>query len=351
MWNFPLFPEQGSGIARKVDAVMLFEVGVLLFFSLFVLFLVVVLGTRYRAGNRVDRSRVPTHNNAIEAIWIGVPFVISMVMFAWSAVVFFEQYSVPADAVEIPVVGRQWMWKVQHPEGKKEINELHIPVGQAVKLKMISQDVIHSFYVPAFRVKQDVLPGRYTEMWFRPDKVGKYHLFCTEYCGTEHSVMGGSVYVMEPSDYERWLSEGSESSLAREGAKLFVQHNCAGCHGAQQVVKAPRLEGVYGSQVPIMKDGTVEFVEADDRYIRDSILLPKSQVVAGYEPVMPSYTGQIEEEDLIKIIAYIKSIGLDSGAVASEGDGRDATRARVRMQGGPVDDTANGPATSRGEGN
>ncbi len=351
MWNFPLFPEQGSSTARSVDALMLFEVGVLLFFSLFVLMLILVLGIRYRRGNRVDRSHAPSHSNLIEAIWIGVPFAISMVMFAWSAQVFFELYSVPADAIEIPVVGRQWMWKVQHPEGKKEINELHIPVGQAVKLKMISQDVIHSFYVPAFRVKQDVLPGRYTEMWFRPDTVGKYHLFCTEYCGTEHSVMGGWVYVMEPADYERWLSEGSESSLAREGAKLFVQNNCAGCHGAQQVVKAPRLEGVYGSQVPILANGQVDFVTADDRYIRDSILLPKSQVVAGYEPLMPSYQGQIEEEDLLKIIAYIKSIGQDSGAVASDGELRESIRARTRMQGGPVDDTSNGPATGPGEGN
>ena len=317
-WTFPLVPDQASTTAAKVDAVMLFETGVLVFATLFVLLLIVFLGLRYRRGHRVNRENPPGHSNLIEAIWIGVPLVISMVMFAWGTIVFFEIYSPPADAVELPVVGKQWMWKVQHPEGKREINELHVPVGQAVKLKMISQDVIHSFFIPAFRVKQDVLPGRYTTLWFRPTKVGTYHLFCAEYCGTDHSVMGGWIHVMEPSAYERWLREGATTTMAREGERLFVQYHCAGCHGASPKVQAPRLEGVYGKPVPIMgEDKQVHFVQADDRYIRDSILLPKSQVVAGYEPIMPSFKGVIGEEDLLKIIEYVKSIGATSSETES----------------------------------
>lgn len=309
-WNFPLLPDQASTTAPKVDAIMLFELGVSVFFTLLVLFLIVYFGIRYRRGTRVNRESPPTHSTLIEVIWIGVPMILSAIMFVWSAVVYFEIYSPPADAVEIPVIGKQWMWKIQHPEGKKEINELHVPVGQAVKLKMISQDVIHSFFIPAFRVKQDVLPGRYTHLWFRPTRVGTYHLFCAEYCGTDHSVMIGSIHVMEPADYERWLHEGTSKSMAREGERLFVEHHCAGCHGDNPKVHAPRLEGVYGKPVPIMgHDNKVRFVIADDRYIRDSILMPKSEVVAGYDPIMPSFKGVISEEDLLKIIEYIKSIG------------------------------------------
>ncbi len=310
MWNFPLFPEQASSTAGRVDALYFFELGVVLFFTFFICFLVIFLALRYRRGTRVDRTNPPEKNVVIEAIWIGIPLVIAMVMFFWSAIVFFELYSPPADAYEISVIGKQWMWKLQHPEGKKEINVLHVPAGRPVKLNMISQDVIHSFYVPAFRIKQDVLPGRYTSTWFQPTQVGRYHLFCAEYCGTDHSVMGGWVEVMSPADYERWLQQGEGGqTMAQEGESLFVQHHCAGCHGASQTVHAPRLEGVFGGQVPIQDGNNVRFVTADDRYVRDSILLPKSQVVAGYEPVMPSYQDQISEEDLLKIIAYIKSIG------------------------------------------
>jgi cytochrome c oxidase subunit 2 len=201
------------------------------------------------------------------------------------------------------------MWYIQHPEGKKEINELHLPVGQPVQLIMTSQDVIHSFFVPAFRTKTDVVPGRYSTLWFRPTQPGVYHLFCAEYCGTNHSGMVGKVHVMDPADYEGWLARDTVgTSMARSGAELFVRHHCSGCHGASPIVMAPKLEGIYGRPVPIQEGDGVRFVKADDRYLRDSILLPKSQVVAGYEPVMPSYKDQISEPDLLKIIAYIKSI-------------------------------------------
>ena len=207
------------------------------------------------------------------------------------------------------------MWHLQHPEGRSEINELHIPLGQPVKLTMISHDVIHSFYVPAFRVKQDVLPGRYTSMWFEPSKVGRYHLFCAEYCGTNHSTMGGWVTVMEPADFERWLSQGGVGpSMAEEGERLFVQHHCAGCHRGSQTLHAPKLEGVFGRPVPIQQGREARFVDGRRRLHSRLDLVPKAQIVAGYEPVMPSFKDQISEQDLLKIIAYIKSIGAEGSS-------------------------------------
>ena len=310
MWNFPLIPDQASSIAWKVDALFLFELGVLLFFTGLIVVLILSFMVRYRQTATVNRENPPLTNFKLEVLWIGVPLILGMVMFALGLIIFFEEYSPPADASDIYVVGKQWMWKLQHPEGKKEINELHLPVGRPVRLLMTSEDVIHSFFVPAFRMKQDVLPGRYTEMWFEPTKVGRYHLFCAEYCGTKHSGMGGWVEVMTPEDYERWLGSGvGSASMAKQGEELFIRHHCMGCHGASQTVRAPRLEGVYGSQVPIQEGSSIRFVTADTKYVRDSVLLPKSQIAAGYDPVMPSYQDQISEEDLLKIIEYIKSLG------------------------------------------
>ncbi|MGZ3338099.1 MAG: cytochrome c oxidase subunit II [Isosphaeraceae bacterium] len=310
MWNFPLFPEQASTNASRVDALALFELGIVLFFTALICIMILTFAVRYRRGSKVDRSNPPLADRRMEAAWIIIPSILSLVMYAWATDVYFDLYEPPADAFDVSVVGKQWMWYLQHPEGRAEINNLHVPLGQAVKLTMTSEDVIHSFFVPAFRIKQDVLPGRYTTIWFRPTKIGRYHLFCAEYCGTNHSEMTGWVHVMEPADYERWLSVGgSGPSMAEEGDRLFVRNHCAGCHRGSQIVRAPRLEGVYGHPVPIQEGKDVRFVTADDRYIRDSILMPKSEVVAGYEPVMPSYQGRISEQDLLKILAYIKSIG------------------------------------------
>ncbi len=311
MWTFPLFPHQASSHASRVDALYFFELGVLAFFTALICFLILFFAVKYRRGSGADRSNPVDTSHTLEAVWIVVPTSIAMVMFFWSSFLFFDLYNPPEDASEIYVVGKQWMWYVQHPEGKSEINQLHVPVGRAVKLVMTSQDVIHDFFIPSFRVKQDVLPGRYTSMWFRPTRTGTFHLYCAEYCGTNHSAMGGSVVVMEPSDYEAWLEQGDTgASMASAGADLFRQYHCSGCHGENASAgRAPRLEGVYGGSVPIQSGDAVRFVEADDRYIRDSILLPQSEVVAGYEPIMPSYQGQIAEPDLQKILAYIKSIG------------------------------------------
>jgi cytochrome c oxidase subunit 2 len=295
MSDFPLFPEQASSLASQVDDLYLFELGIAVFMTVLICLLIVSFAVVYRRRSRADRSSPPVASRLMEVIWIVVPLLLGLVMFAWGARLFFKQY--------------------QPPEGRSEINELHMPLGKPIKLTMISHDVIHSFYVPAFRVKQDVLPGRYTSMWFEPSKLGRYHLFCAEYCGTNHSTMRGSVTVMEPADFQSWLSQGGMGpSMAEEGERLFVQHHCAGCHRGSQTVHAPRLEGVFGRPVPILDGREARFVTADATYIRDSILLPKSQVVAGYEPVMPSYKDQISEQDLLKIIAYIKSIGPEGSA-------------------------------------
>jgi cytochrome c oxidase subunit 2 len=310
MWNFPLFPDQASTTAREVDALYFFELGVAGFFTALICVLIVTFAARYRQKAIVDRSNPPLASKFMEVLWIGVPFVLGMVMFVWGAIVFFRIYEPPGDALEVAVVGKQWMWHLQHAEGRSEINELHVPVGRAVKLTMTSQDVIHSFFVPAFRVKQDVLPGRYSSLWFEPTLAGRFHLYCAEYCGTDHSKMGGWVTVMEPADFQQWLSSGGVGpSMAEEGERLFVQHHCAGCHKGSQIVHAPKLEGVFGRPVPIQEGQNVRFVTADEAYIRDSILRPKAQIVAGYEPLMPPYMDQIGEQDLLKIITYIKSIG------------------------------------------
>jgi cytochrome c oxidase subunit II len=312
MWNFPLFPDQASSMAPQVDALYFFELGVSAFFTALICIFIVTFAARYRQKSNVDRSNPPTASRLMEVLWIGIPLALGMVMFVWGANLFFRIYDPPGNALEVAVVGKQWMWYVQHAEGRSEINELHVPLGGPVRLRMTSQDVIHSFYVPAFRVKQDVLPGRYTSLWFEPTQVGRYHLYCAEYCGTNHSTMGGWVTVMEPVDYQRWLTEGGVGpSMAEEGQRLFVQHHCAGCHRGSQTVKAPPLEGVFGKPVPIQDGKEVRFVTADPAYIRDSILMPKAQIVAGYEPLMPSFKDQISEPDLLKIIAYIKSIGAE----------------------------------------
>jgi cytochrome c oxidase subunit 2 len=310
MWNFPLLPDQASTSARHLDALYLFELVVAGFFTILIFLLIVIFAVRYRRGAAVDRSRPPLVSRRMEVLWISVPLLLELVMFVWATLLFYHVYEPPPGALEVYVVGKQWMWYVQHSEGRAEINELHVPLGQPIKLTMTSQDVIHSFFVPAFRVKQDVLPGRYTTLWFEPTRVGRYHLFCAEYCGTNHSGMVGWVTVMEPVEFQQWLSQaGSGPSMAEQGERLFVQYHCAGCHRGSQVVQAPRLEGVYGRPVPIQQGNEVRFTRADERYLRDSILEPKKEVVAGYQPLMPSFKDQITEPDLLKVIAYIKSIG------------------------------------------
>jgi cytochrome c oxidase subunit II len=276
------------------------------------LVLLVTFAVRYRAGSNADRGDRIRKSWHWEVSWTAATLLIFLALFAWGAALYLHLYETPDHALAIYVVAKQWMWKAQHPGGQREINELHIPVQQPVRLIMASQDVIHSFFVPAFRVKHDVVPGRFQDLWFRPTKTGVFQLLCAEFCGTDHSRMTGRIVVLEPAEYEGWLARQDVSgTLADEGGNLFRELGCSGCHMAGSTVRAPPLEGLYGKPVPL-QDGTVTL--ADERYIRDSILLPRSQITAGYQPLMPSFAGKINEEDLIRLVAYIKSLADQTGA-------------------------------------
>lgn len=266
----------------------------------------------YRKGSKADRSHKVRGSNLIEWGWTIIPTALFLGMFVWAAQLYYEDYHPPANALELYVVGKQWMWIIEHPGGQRELDELHVPAGRAVKLVMTSQDVIHSFFLPDFRIKQDVLPDRFTSLWFKADKPGTYRLECSEYCGRNHARMRGPVTVMTPAAYARWLATtGPQTSLALGGKRLFTSLGCAGCHLGGGTVRAPSLVGLYGNPVPLSNGSTVI---ADDTYIQDSILFPKKQVVASYKPVMPTFKGQVTPEQLLQLIAYIKSLGNQEGS-------------------------------------
>lgn len=304
--NFRLVPEQASTHAQQVDALFWFITAVCAFFTMLICFLVLYFTARYRYRSEADRSGWIASHVPLEIAWSVIPLALALVMFFWGAILYFDIHQPPRRALEINVLAKQWMWKLQQPGGKSEINELHVPLGQPVKLKMISEDVIHSFFVPAFRVKMDVLPGRYTYAWFTPSKVGQYHLFCAEYCGTAHADMIGRVVVMEPAAYANWLRGDTGEAPEVVGARLFEQFRCHTCHTHLRTARCPPLAGVYGRQVAL-RDGRV--VVADDEYLRESILNPQAQIVAGYQPVMPTFAGQISEEGILQLIAYLKTLG------------------------------------------
>lgn len=309
MDRFRLFPQEASSGAAQVDWLYFGLTAMMLFFCVAVFVPIIYFSIRYRRGAVVDRSNASSGNNLLETGWTLFPLVIGLGFFGWGAVVYFHVERPPADALQVQVVGKQWMWKLQHEEGKRELNELHVPLGRAVTLTMTSQDVIHSFFIPAFRVKQDVVPGKYTTEWFRPTREGEYHLFCAEYCGTDHSQMIGRVVVMAPADYERWLATGETGeSVALEGRRLFREKGCSGCHEGNSVVHAPPLQGIYGKKVPLTSG---QMIAADDQYLRDSILLPGKDISAGYDNLMPSFTGHISEAEIMQIIAYLKSEAAD----------------------------------------
>lgn len=308
MDGWGLMPEQGSTTASQVDALYWALIGLSVFFIAIIVIPMLFFLIKYRRGSTADRTKLPPGTVKTEISWILGLVVIALIFFVWSAATFFRIQTPPRNALEIQVIGKQWMWKLQHPQGKREINELHVPVGRPVRLLMTSQDVIHSFYIPAFRIKQDVLPGKLTSTWFTATKPGVYHLFCAEYCGTKHSGMIGQVIAMEPADYEAWLRSGEQGqSVMQAGAALFRSRGCSGCHAEGSQIRAPRLEGVYGRPVPLQAGGVIV---ADEQYIRDSILLPGNQIVAGYENLMPSYQGMLNESELLQLIAYIKSLGV-----------------------------------------
>lgn len=305
--RFPILPDQAATSARHVDHLMLSLLGIALFFIILIGGLIAYFSFRYRRGNVVNRVIRNKGSFKLEVAWTLTALGIGLLLYVYSASVYFRLRHPPAEAMEIHVIGKQWMWKIQHPDGKREINALHVPVGVPVKLLMTSQDVIHSFFIPAFRTKQDVLPGYYTTQWFVADKPGRYHLFCAEYCGNAHARMIGQVDVLSRDAYQEWLRTGPvEEGPVVAGARLFRELGCSGCHVGSPVVHAPDLNGLFGSMVQLEGGRSVL---ADERYLRDSILLPNSQIVHGYQPIMPSFQGQVSEGDLMALISYLKSLG------------------------------------------
>jgi cytochrome c oxidase subunit 2 len=317
--NFPLWPVGASSHSFAVDALYVFLVVVSVATTLAIFAVVGLFAFKYR--RRHGREAEPIEGNLIlEIAWSAAPMGLFLIFFAWGAVIFFDARTPPQDSTEIYVVAKQWMWKLQHTEGQRELNELHVPVGKNIKLIMTSQDVIHSFYVPAFRLKQDVIPGRYTTMWFKATKPGTYHLFCAQYCGTQHSGMIGEVVVMEPAEYETWLSGGVPSgTLAQNGQALFTQLGCSTCHRFDVQGRGPNLTGVYGKPV-LLEDGRT--VIADENYVRESILVPAAKVVSGFKPVMPSFQGQVSEEQLTSLVEYVKSLSLSSSQAPATSAGK-----------------------------
>jgi cytochrome c oxidase subunit 2 len=319
--SFQLFPESASNFAGTVDGLYLYLVLLSAFFSLLIAFLVVFFAVKYRRkGNEIPLP-VDEHGvggMVLEIVWSVIPLGLSMIIFVWGAVIFFAESRPPADAMDIYVTGKQWMWKIQHNEGAREINELHVPVNRDIRLTLTSEDVIHDFYVPAFRTKTDVLPGKYSTEWFRPTKIGAYHIFCAEYCGTKHSGMIGTVYVMSAADFDKWLAAGSgEGSMAEQGQSLFNQLGCGTCHPSvlnQNNGRCPNLSGLFGTTVQL-KDGSR--VRADESYIRESILYPQAKIVGGYDDIMPTFKGLISEDGMLKLVEYVKSIGPANGSQTS----------------------------------
>jgi len=305
MTEFPLFPEQASSVAPLVDGLYLGLIVVTGAVSLLVWFVIFYFAIKYRRRPDNELAQEQEPPAALEVTWIVIPTIIFMCIFVAGAFVYFRMNRVPANSLEIYATGRQWMWKFQHPSGQREINTLHVPVGRPIKITMASEDVIHSLWFPAFRVKMDVLPNRFRSMWFQGTKVGRYHIFCAEYCGTLHSGMIGWVDVMEPTAYQRWLAGGAEGSLASQGEKLFQKYACNTCHMDNATGRGPVLAGLYGKAVPLTGGGSAIF---DDNYIRESILNPQAKIAAGFQPIMPTFQGQVTEDDLIRLLAYVKSV-------------------------------------------
>lgn len=306
--GFRLLPEQASTHAPRVDLLYFFLLAVAVVFTVLIASLIVFFSIKYRRGNtRVDRTPSQGHAIALEITWMVIPLLISLAIFGWGAMLYFSAYRPPAGALEVRVVAKQWMWKFQHANGRREINTLHVPLGQPVKLTMISEDVIHSLFVPAFRIKRDVLPGRYIDCWFEATRTGDFHLFCAEYCGTNHSRMTGRVVVLEPAEYEIWLAGGQANEHpVQAGQRLFNELRCATCHQPEgATARCPPVMGLFGHEVKLTGGATLT---ADEDYIRESILRPNAKVVAGFQPLMPSFDGQVNEQQLIQLIAYIKSL-------------------------------------------
>lgn len=315
------FPDQASSMAQRVDGLYFYLLGISGFFSLLIFTLVIYFAVKYRRRSEDDPPPPQMRDVlSLEIAWILVPLVLVMIAFFWGASVYVAMARPPQDALDIFVVGRQWMWKFQHPDGQREINQLHVPLGRPVKLTMASEDVIHSFFIPAFRIKHDVVPGFYTTIWFEATRTGRFHLFCAEYCGTQHAGMIGQVVVLEPRQYEDWLSgavagpETAAGTPADRGQRLFQDLGCRTCHFPDRQGIGPMLSGLFGTQQRLQSGETIT---VDENYIRESILDPQAKIVAGFQPLMPPYRGRVNEEELMQLTAYIKSLGQTGGPSAA----------------------------------
>lgn len=305
-----LFPDAPSQHAREVDFLFASLVAFAGLLTLIMGFLIIRYLIRFRVGTTHSRSGRESHDFRLDLIWTGTAVVIALVLFGWSARLYIDRNRPPPDALQITAIGKQWMWKMQHPDGQREINSLHIPVDRPIEIELASEDVIHSFYVPSFRIKQDAVPGRATRMWFTPTRTGTYSLFCAEYCGLEHSGMRGEIVVMEPQEYAAWLdAQPQGETLIRRGERLFTALGCSGCHEGDGPIEAPNLGGLFMRPVGLT-DGRV--VIADRDYIRDSILRPERDIVAGFRPVMPSYGGLLDDPETMALVAYIESLAEDA---------------------------------------
>jgi len=312
----PFVPDSASTFSWKVDAVYFYLSGITLFFTLLISAILIFFVLRYRRRSPYEIPRPIAGSHKLETLWTVIPFIIAMTIFGWASKVYFEQYSPPQNAMEVYVVGKQWMWKIQHSTGQREINELHVPIGRKIKLIMTTEDVIHSFFVPAFRMKADVVPGKYTTQWFEATKTGTYHLFCAEYCGMNHSGMIGSVVVMESREFDNWLSgNAGNTTPAVAGQQLFQTLGCVSCHGANgEGGRGPTLAGLFGREVRLSNGQTLR---ADEPYIRESMLNPQAKLVEGFGPIMPTFQGQVSEDQLVQLLAFIKSLQVSNSQPAT----------------------------------
>lgn len=307
--GFRLLPLDAAASASRLDSLALCLLLLTGAVALVLLALMIGFSIRYRAGSTADRTHVPRKGLPVEIAWTVIPLLLFLGIYAWGAIDYVKLYRAPDNAMSVFVVAKQWMWEAEHKNGRREIGQLHLPLGRPVRLTMTSQDVIHSFFVPDFRVKQDLVPGRYTSIVFTPSRTGEYRLYCAEYCGTEHAMMLGRVVVMQPAAFAQWLEAGPhQPGMAARGYELYRRYGCSGCHDPGSSVHAPDLTGLLGRRVHLA-DG--RNLTADEPYVRDSILVPAKDVVAGYAPIMPSFAGQVSEEDILAIIEYIRESAHD----------------------------------------
>ena len=314
--QFPFLPPQASTSAEAVDRIFLALLLLTIFFLVLVAGIIIVAGVRFRRRSRDEFGRGSGGNPKLEWGGMAVLGVLSLGMFLWAGGTYINMFNPPPEAETIFITGRMWMWKAQHQNGVREQNTVHLQVDKTVKLVMTSEDVIHDFYVPAFRIHTDVVPGRYTTQWFKPTKTGTFRLFCSQYCGTGHSVMVGDIIVMSEADYQAWAGGGGQASGGGAGEQLFQQSGCTGCHTGAQGAPGPALAGLFGEQVELADGQTVV---ADENYLQESILEPQVKVVKGYQPIMPSYKGRLTDEEVFALVTYIESLGTQGGAPSAAG--------------------------------